>query len=565
LVASTLLLTPATPAHSAAQRGGSPQGIYLVFPFENAGASPRLDWLGEGLEELTIQYLSAAGQQVYSHSGRMTELERYGLPSSAKLSRATMLRVAQELDADFVILGSFGSDGKTLTIEARVLRVERSSLLPAVRETAALESLMEAQNRLVWRLLSANEPASHMTLAEFSKAQYPPRLDAFELYIRALRANDDEVRIRDLREAARLEPDWPDPAFELGQVYFARKDCNSALSWFARVPKKHAHYVEANFATGVCRLQMNQPDRAEEVFVALLRGLRGQAEGQNGGSGADVPEILNNVAIARARQGKAPAAQSDLVRATELDPSDDDYPFNLGLLAFRAKNFAAAAEHFRDAVERRPDNPEDRALLIEALEKADNKTEADQEREAATETLGPNALPALSDINADALARLDRVKTELDTVALRLEIERSLPRARSSQTQAQASSEADTPTAHIRLGRQALSEGRLDAAESEFRKALANDSASSTAHRNLAEISWRRGKLDDAVKEFQASLGARDSAVVRTTLARIYLEQRRPDLARTEVERALKLAPNYSEAKKLLERLQNSKPKGGAQ
>jgi Tfp pilus assembly protein PilF len=115
------------------------------------------------------------------------------------------------------------------------------------------------------------------------------------------------------------------------------------------------------------------------------------------------------------------------------------------------------------------------------------------------------------------------------------------------------------------LGRQALSEGRLDAAESEFRKALANDSASSTAHRNLAEISWRRGKLDDAVKEFQASLGARDSAVVRTTLARIYLEQRRPDLARTEVERALKLAPNYSEAKKLLERLQNSKPKGGAQ
>jgi hypothetical protein len=24
----------------------SQQGIYLVFPFENAGASPRLDWLG---------------------------------------------------------------------------------------------------------------------------------------------------------------------------------------------------------------------------------------------------------------------------------------------------------------------------------------------------------------------------------------------------------------------------------------------------------------------------------------------------------------------------------------
>jgi Tfp pilus assembly protein PilF len=48
-------------------------------------------------------------------------------------------------------------------------------------------------------------------------------------------------------------------------------------------------------------------------------------------------------------------------------------------------------------------------------------------------------------------------------------------------------------------------------------------------------------------------------------LARIYLDQKKPDLARTEVERAVKLAPNYAEAKKLLEHLQNSKPNGGAQ
>src|SRR5215470_16778585 len=87
------------------------QGLYLVFPFENAGSSPRLDWLGEGLEELTIQYLSDGGEQVYSHAGRAGELERYGLPSSAKLSRATMLRIAQDLDADYVIFGSFTSNG----------------------------------------------------------------------------------------------------------------------------------------------------------------------------------------------------------------------------------------------------------------------------------------------------------------------------------------------------------------------------------------------------------------------------------------------------------------------
>ena len=76
--------------------------------------------------------------------------------------------------------------------------------------------------------------------------------------------------------------------------------------------------------------------------------------------------------------------------------------------------------------------------------------------------------------------------------------------------------------------------------------------------------------MDDAVKELQASLDARDSAVVRTMLAKIYLEQKKPDLARAEVQKALKLAPNYAEAKQLLEHLQNykaseKKPGGDAQ
>src|SRR5260370_8737103 len=77
------------------------QGIYLVFPFENAGASPRLDWLSEGLEELTIQRLSAAGEQVYSHAGRLAELERNGLLPSSKLRPPTTLHIGQDLHVDF--------------------------------------------------------------------------------------------------------------------------------------------------------------------------------------------------------------------------------------------------------------------------------------------------------------------------------------------------------------------------------------------------------------------------------------------------------------------------------
>jgi Tfp pilus assembly protein PilF/TolB-like protein len=543
--------------------GTAAPGVYLVFPFENAGTSPRLDWLGEGLEELTIERLASAGQQVYSHSGRVGELERYGLPASAKLSRATMLHVAEDLDADYVVYGSFVSDGTSLTVECRVLRVNPAALLPGLRESGPLDTLMDLHTKLVWRILSANDHAYPLTLPEFAKKLRPLRLDAFEHYSRGLLAADDDARIRELRESARLEPEWPGPDFALGEAYFAKRDCNSALPWYARVPKTHENHVEAEFATGVCRLLMDQPERAEEVFAGLQEAMHKDMI-----SGADLPEILNNLAIARARLGKGAVAQTDLARATEIDPEEDDYPFNLGLVALRANDAAAAAAHFREASQREPDNPEDRALLILSLEKAGKKSEADQEREAATETFGPNGIPAIRlDAKGEALSRLDRIKTELDTTMLRLELKSG--EANSGEAAADAAAAANTSAAHIRKARQELSAGHVDVAEREFRAVLSSDAGNAAAHRGLAEIDRRQGKLDDAVAELQASLEARDSAVVRTALARIYLEQKKMGLARTEVDKALKLAPNYSEAKQLLEHLKNAKgtdkkPGGGA-
>ena len=556
------LAQQSAPPSRAGSAAASQQGIFLVFPFENAGASPRLDWLGEGLEELTIQRLSGAGEQVYSHAGRLAELERYGLPHASKLSRATMLHIGEDLDADYVVYGRFSANGTSLSVESRILRVSPARLLPPVRETGTLDSLMDLHARLLWRLLSANDRHYNLSLADFTKRQRPLRLDAFEHYIRGLLAGEDEVRLRELREAARLEPEWPEPDFALGEVYFTRRDCDSALTWFARVPKTHDRYAEAVFATGVCRLLQGQPDHAEEVFLSLQEALR-----NNMIAGGDLPEILNDLAIARTRQGKTAAAQTDFRRAAELDPDEDDYPFNLGLLALQTNDAPAAAGYFRDAAEREPDNPEDRAMLILALEKAGKKDEADQERESANETFGPNGLPAIHlDAKNEALAKMNRLKMELDVTALRAEIES--PESPAATTAVDLAD--DAPLNHIRRGRQELSAGHTDAAEKEFRAVLAADPGSPAAHNGLAEIDRRQGKRDDAVKELQASLATRDSAVVRTTLAKIYLEQKKPDLAHAEIEKALKLAPNYTEAKQLLEHLQNSKPSdkkpaGGAQ
>ena len=162
----------------------------------------------------------------------------------------------------------------------------------------------------------------------------------------------------------------------------------------------------------------------------------------------------------------------------------------------------------------------------------------------------------------ESLAKYQRVSRELDTTALRMQL--ATPAAPNSAA-AESAAPADPAVAHIRRGRQELGAGRLDTAEKEFRAALTTDPKNALAYRELADISRRRGKLDEAVQELQTSLALRDSATGRVMLARIYLEQKKPELARAEVEKAVKLAPNYTEARQLLEHLEKNKPAGGAQ
>jgi Tfp pilus assembly protein PilF len=340
-------------------------------------------------------------------------------------------------------------------------------------------------------------------------------------------------------------------------VYLQRNDCNSALPWLAKVPSTNPQSVEAAFATGVCRLRQGQPERAEEVFATLQEDLH-----RNLVSGADLPEILNNLGIARARQENLPAALTVISRASDIDPDEDDYPFNLGVLALQQKDYARAETHFAEASKREPENAEDRAFLIYSLEKQGKNAEVAAARQAAAEIFGDQGLPQLKldSKSDDVLTKYERVVPQLDTTSLRLELEGP---QKPPGNGGPSPTPKDRSVVHLRTGRQELRAGRLDVAEREFHLALSADPHNASAHRELAEIYRRRGKLDDAARELQLSLAERDSASVRTMLAHVYLEQKKPDLARAEAEKAVKLAPNYTEAKELLERLEKGKTTGG--
>jgi tetratricopeptide (TPR) repeat protein len=392
----------------------------LIFPFQNDSRMANLDWLGEGLSELTAERFEDRGVNVLSREDRLATLEKMGLPDSARFSHATIVKIATEADADAVVYGRFQYDGQKATLEARVLRLSPPSLSALFIETSSMEDLFRAHARLTWKVLcAANKkecPTQGANQDESSFSEPPPSLrpEALENFIRGVAGSQDEERLRLLREAARLEPIWDRPAFELGRIYFKRHDCDSALVWYSRVPPNRPDGPEASFATGVCHLARNDATRAEVTFAGLLERTRRTAEKD---WLPELPEMHNNLGVSRLQIGKWNEAETEFERASALDPEEADYWINISIAKLIGKQAAAAVPALEHARKIAPDDKEARALSIATLESLGRSAEASAIRAEAVEKGDKLVMPNLQD--GVALARMARVSRNFDRTLLR--------------------------------------------------------------------------------------------------------------------------------------------------
>src|SRR3954462_5526361 len=77
----------------------------MVLPFENRSHAPGLDWMAEAFPEVLSQRLGSANQFAVSRESRDYAFERIGIPTTAKLSRATLYRIAEQMDVDEIVIG----------------------------------------------------------------------------------------------------------------------------------------------------------------------------------------------------------------------------------------------------------------------------------------------------------------------------------------------------------------------------------------------------------------------------------------------------------------------------
>ena len=483
----------------------------VVIPFENRSDAPGLEWISESFPELLGERLSSPDFYVIPREDRLRAYDRAGIPPDVRPSRATVYRMAEDMGADYVVLGNYNFDGRTFTASAQLLDMRNQRLLPEVRETGPLVQLIDVQTALAWDLLQSAHPGSSLSREAFVSAAPAARLDAFENYVRGVVATSSEEKINRFREAVRISPNYNRALLALGKTCFAERQYEQAISALARVPQSDPTSREANFYLGLAAYYRGDFERAESAFQFVASRL-------------PLTEVYNNLGVVTARRGKHNAAEY-FQKAVDADPSDPDYHFNLALADYRAGDTPAASRQLRETLSLRPTDAEAKALL-------------DAITAEASARLHGNSAP-------NGRIPSERIRRNYDESSFRqLSLKIS---ALAEQRLAQADPRIHAQF-HTDRGRELLAQGFAAEAERDLREAVTLDASNPEAHAGLARALEALNDFAGARSEAEAALGLKSFAEPLLVLAELDLRENRGESAAQSVDEALRLEPTSAPA-----------------
>jgi tetratricopeptide (TPR) repeat protein len=528
--------TPPPPASGAKTDPSSfapatPGRLLLVLPFDNRTDQPNLDWISEAIPEVLNRRLASAGFMPISRDDRLYALDHLGLPASFQPSRASAIRLAQTLDADYVIVGSFSITGARFQAKAQVLKVESLHMSAPIQEEADITHLLDVLNSLAWGLAKQLDPQFAVARNTFVAASAGLRVDAFENYTRGLVETDPKEQIRHLKEAVRLDPSFSPALLALGKAYFADQQFELAATTLGRLPRNDPNAREADFDRGLAYFYIGSYVKAEDAFAFVSKQL-------------PLPEVVNNQGVATSRRGLD--ATSFFLQAVAADPNDADYQFNLAVALSRKKDVAGALRAIGQTLKLRPADTEAEAFQA--------TLHAETQRPSVPSAPPGNRVNAAFDPAAQAdSAPLERIKRTFNEASFRqaaFEMEQ-MEEARLAILPPQKRAAALTEA-----GMRFFNQGLILEAEREFQAALLADGGNADAHAGLALVRERGGDLQEARAQAAESVKMRPNVTSYLVLARLDLLANQKPAAAEDVSSALKLEPQNSAARGLRQQIE---------
>jgi tetratricopeptide (TPR) repeat protein len=339
---------------------------FLILPFFNLSGSSNLDWVGESVSETIREALASKGIIALDREHRQEAYRRLSIRPYTQLTKATVMRVAEVLDADQVIFGWFElnsarEDAKnrgTLRLTAQIIDTRKIVRGPEYAEIGALEDLARLQTHIAWQTLQFVLRDRAPSEEEFRRDQRVLRIDAIESYIRGLLAGVLEQKMKLFTQAIRVEPQYSQASFQLARLHYGKKSYKIAAEYLAKVAPSDVNFRSATFLLGLCRYHLKEFAGAEQAFLRVADSV-------------PLNEVMNNLGAAQSRKN-SPAAVVNFQKALEGDPNDPDYHFNVGYALFKEGNLTAAAERFRAVLDRDPGDAEAITMLGRSLQKQKN-------------------------------------------------------------------------------------------------------------------------------------------------------------------------------------------------
>ena len=507
--------------NSGAEAKGLGGRVVLVLPFDNRSGQPNLDWIGDSFPDTIGQRLSSSGFLTITREDRLYALDHLGLPAGFKPSRATTIRIAQTLDADFVIVGNFTTQGSRISVQAQVLRINELKLSPPLADSSELSRLFDAENALAWKAAREIDPKFPVAQQTFLSASAGVKLSSFENYIRGTDASAPAERIKRLQLAVQETPTYSAAILALGKALYAQREYERAAATLAKMPPTDRRALEAQFYLGLAKFNTAKYAEAEAAFAFVATRL-------------PLPEVVNNQAVASSRQGHDAAAVFQ--RAVSADPNDGDYHYNLAVALLRRGDTAGAQRESAAALKLRPSDTEIQELNSRLA--------------SGRVTLASARADAPADDSFAPLERIRRTYSEASfrQAAFQLDQLRNLRLATLPP--------AERAAQYTQQGRDYLAQGLLPEAEQEFRAALTADPSSFAAHAGLAQVREQSGNPAEARQEAETSLKLHPNVPAYLVLARMELSASQLAASASDVGNALRLEPRNTAALGMKQALQ---------
>ena len=333
-------------------------GTILVLRFQNNSQYSDLNWVGESIASTLMNEFAAQNEIVLSRGARAEAIRRLSLRPDANYTKATLIRLGQTLDANYLCFGSFDVSlpapnaplkDSSIRVSAQFIDLRKMHDGPEVSEAGRLTELSRLQEHLAYESLKYLQPASDLKLDDFMSPQKAVRLDAQESYIRGLLSDNREQKQKWFLQAAALDNKFAGPAYELGRICLDQKQYPQAIDWLRRVGADHPSYPEARFRMGLASYETGDYSAAAAYFREVLKTY-------------PISEIYNNLGAAESQMNQA-AAADDLRHALESDPNNSVYLFNLGIVLLKSGWFDEAAKSFQKAIDQDANDAEARILL----------------------------------------------------------------------------------------------------------------------------------------------------------------------------------------------------------